>query len=88
MQLYLISSSSVFVQNLLTKGAFEREAMELKKKIKATIGDAFKCDEEIGDLRHHQEDLGIQLEEKQKILEELSGMANGKRMKRLSSSSS
>jgi len=64
-------------KNLLTKGAFEREAMELKKKIKATIGDAFKCDEEIGDLRHHQEDLANHLEDKQKTLEELSAMAGG-----------
>ena len=51
--------------------------MELKKKIKSTIGDAFKCDEEINDLRHHQEDLANQLEDKQKTLEDLSAMAGG-----------
>lgn len=52
-------------KKVLTKGNFERQMAELRKKIKITIQAANECDSEIVQLREHQVDLGQQLEEKQ-----------------------
>merc|ERR1719239_749976 len=58
-------AQSKMKKKTLTKGTFERQMGELRKKIKTTIQDANSCDTEIQDLRSHQQALSQQLEEKQ-----------------------
>ncbi|GFR74317.1 coiled-coil domain-containing protein 40 [Elysia marginata] len=52
-------------KKVVTKGTFERQMAEQRKKIKQTIHEANGCDIEIKDLREHQQGLSEQLEEKQ-----------------------
>ncbi|XP_059157116.1 coiled-coil domain-containing protein 40-like isoform X2 [Physella acuta] len=52
-------------KKVVTKGNFERQMMEMKKKIKQTIQEANDCDNEIKELRDHQLLISQQLEEKQ-----------------------
>ncbi|XP_025098485.1 coiled-coil domain-containing protein 40-like isoform X2 [Pomacea canaliculata] len=58
-------AQSKLQKKILTKGSFERQMAELRKKIKTTIQDANDCDTEIRQLREHQMELGKHLEEKQ-----------------------
>ncbi|KAK3091997.1 hypothetical protein FSP39_024328 [Pinctada imbricata] len=58
-------------KKVLTKGTFERQMGELRKKIKATINEAGSCDGEILDLRSHQGDLSSQLEQRQVNVQQL-----------------
>lgn len=58
-------AQSKMKKKVLTKGTFERQMQELRKKIKSTIQDANSCDGEIRDLRDHQHNLSGSLEEKQ-----------------------
>ncbi|XP_021370653.1 coiled-coil domain-containing protein 40-like isoform X2 [Mizuhopecten yessoensis] len=58
-------------KNVLTKGTFERQMAELRKKIKHTIQEANSCDGEIQDLRDHQLDLSSQLEQNQVTVQHL-----------------
>ncbi|GFO16023.1 coiled-coil domain-containing protein 40 [Plakobranchus ocellatus] len=52
-------------KKVVTKGTFERQMAELRKKIKQTIHEANACDGEIRELQEHQQGLSEQLEEKQ-----------------------
>ncbi|KAK3796467.1 hypothetical protein RRG08_009244 [Elysia crispata] len=52
-------------KKVVTKGTFERQMAEQRKKIKQTISEANGCDSEIKELRDHQQGLTEQLEEKQ-----------------------
>ncbi|XP_076453125.1 coiled-coil domain-containing protein 40-like [Babylonia areolata] len=63
-------------KKVLTKGTFERQMAELRKKIKTTIQDANECDTEIKQLRDHQGDLSRSLEEKQVNCQTLQGTAD------------
>ncbi|XP_011454679.3 coiled-coil domain-containing protein 40 [Magallana gigas] len=60
-------------KKVLTKGTFERQMGELRKKIKVTIQEANGCDDEIQDLRGHQVELSQQLEDKQVNVQHLQG---------------
>ncbi|XP_041363110.1 coiled-coil domain-containing protein 40-like [Gigantopelta aegis] len=61
---------------VLTKGTFERQMAELRKKIKQTINDANSCDQEIKELRDHQGELSESLEQKQINCQHLQGSAD------------
>ena len=52
-------------KKVVTKGSFQRQLAELRKKIKQTISDANQCDSEIKEYRDHQQGLSHNLEEKQ-----------------------
>ncbi|KAK3598746.1 hypothetical protein CHS0354_028798 [Potamilus streckersoni] len=52
-------------KKVLTKGTFERQMTETRKKIKQTIQEANGCDTEIQELRQHQQELSQQLEQRQ-----------------------
>ncbi|XP_045213458.2 coiled-coil domain-containing protein 40-like [Mercenaria mercenaria] len=52
-------------KKVLTKGTFERQMNETRKKIKQTIQEANSCDGEIQQLRDHQTQLSSQLEQGQ-----------------------
>lgn len=58
-------------KKVLTKGTFERQMTELRKKIKLTIQEANSCDGEIKDLRDHQQSLSSQLEDRQIAVQQL-----------------
>ncbi|XP_060084117.1 coiled-coil domain-containing protein 40-like [Ylistrum balloti] len=58
-------------KNVLTKGTFERQMAELRKKIKHTIQEANSCDSEIQELRDHQQELSSQLEQNQVTVQHL-----------------
>lgn len=58
-------------KKILTKGTFQRQMNELKKKIKNTIQEANRCDEDLSELRQHQQVLAHQLEEKQLNVQQL-----------------
>jgi len=63
-------------KKVLTKGTFQRQMGELKKKIKTTIQDANSSDAEIRELREHQHGLSAQLEEKQLNVQQLQSNAD------------
>ncbi|XP_071132695.1 coiled-coil domain-containing protein 40-like [Mytilus edulis] len=63
-------------KKVLTKGTFERQMGELRKKIKVTITEANSCDGEINELRDHQTDLSQQLEQRQVNVQQLQGEAD------------
>lgn len=60
----------------VTKGTFQRQLNELKKKIKQTINDANASDLEIRELREQQQELSGQLEERQLNVQQLQGSAD------------
>ncbi|CAH1795383.1 unnamed protein product, partial [Owenia fusiformis] len=60
-------------KKIMTKGTFQRQMAETKKKIKRTIEDANSCDSEIKELREHQQILSGQLEERQVNVQQLQG---------------
>ena len=60
-------------KGVLTKGNFQRQMGELKRKIKQTIHDANSCDDEIHEFRDHQHELSSQLEERQLNVQQLQG---------------
>ncbi|KAK6170441.1 hypothetical protein SNE40_018834 [Patella caerulea] len=60
----------------LTKGTFERQMAETRKKIKTTIQDANACEDEIRQLHQHQQILSHQLEDKQLNCQQLQGSAD------------
>ncbi|XP_052261678.1 coiled-coil domain-containing protein 40-like isoform X2 [Dreissena polymorpha] len=60
-------------KKVLTKGTFERQMNETRKKIKQTIQEANSCDSEIQQLREHQTQLSSQLEQGQVTVQELQG---------------
>eukprot|EP00057_Strongylocentrotus_purpuratus_P014575 XP_011669049.1 PREDICTED: LOW QUALITY PROTEIN: coiled-coil domain-containing protein 40 [Strongylocentrotus purpuratus] len=59
-----------------TKGAFQKKLLELRKKIKETQQDANGCDNDIAELRGHQQMLNQQLDNKQREFHELQSMAD------------
>ncbi|XP_069123768.1 coiled-coil domain-containing protein 40-like [Argopecten irradians] len=63
-------------KNVLTKGTFERQMAELRKKIKHTIQEANSCDGEIQELRDHQLELSSQLEQNQVNVQQLQGASD------------
>ena len=60
----------------MTRGTFQRQTAELKKKIKTTISDANACDGEIRELRGHQQELSAQLEDRQLNVQQLQSSAD------------
>ncbi|WAQ97414.1 CCD40-like protein [Mya arenaria] len=58
-------------KKVLTKGTFERQMNETRKKIKQTIQEANSCDDEIKQLRDHQTDLSSELEQHQVNVQQL-----------------
>merc|ERR1719346_835404 len=52
-------------KKVVTKGTFQRQLVDLKKKIKTTIQDASQCDDNLRELRDHQSVLSSKLEEQQ-----------------------
>ncbi|XP_013409019.1 coiled-coil domain-containing protein 40 isoform X1 [Lingula anatina] len=63
-------------KKVLTKGTFQRQLAELRKKIKQTVQDASGCDQEIRQLREHQQQLSQQLEDRQTNCQQLQGKAD------------
>merc|ERR1712150_255262 len=49
----------------LSKGSFHKKLSELKKKLKTISDEANNCDQEIHQLRDHQQEMGGMLEEHQ-----------------------
>ncbi|KAF6040311.1 CCDC40 [Bugula neritina] len=71
-----IAARSKSKDKTVTKGTFQRQQAELKKKIKATIQDAQSCDDELQGLRNDQKQLGQMLETKQIRCRELESNAD------------
>ncbi|XP_046379305.2 coiled-coil domain-containing protein 40-like isoform X2 [Haliotis rufescens] len=69
-------SQSKMKQKVVTKGTFERQMAEHRRKIKQTTNDASSCDSDIHELRDHQQELSGQLEEKQVNCQQLQGSAD------------
>jgi predicted nucleic acid-binding Zn-ribbon protein len=69
-------AQSKMKKKTMTKGTFERQMVEMKKKIKQTINEANACDSEIRTLREHQQTLSEQLEEKQVKCQQLQGVSD------------
>uniref|UniRef100_A0A0B7A0L2 Coiled-coil domain-containing protein 40 n=1 Tax=Arion vulgaris TaxID=1028688 RepID=A0A0B7A0L2_9EUPU len=69
-------AQSKMKKKTVTKGTFERQMGELRKKIKQTINEANACDSEIKSLREHQEALSDKLEEKQVSCQQLQGVSD------------
>lgn len=67
------AQSKISKKGVLTKGNFQRQMGDLKKKIKHTIHDANSCDEEIREYRDHQHELSNSLEERQLNVQQLQG---------------
>lgn len=63
-------------KKVLTKGTFQRQMGETRKKIKNTIQDASNCDIEIRELREGQQELSHGLEDKQITVQQLQGNAD------------
>ncbi|XP_046567885.1 coiled-coil domain-containing protein 40-like [Haliotis rubra] len=69
-------SQSKMKQKVVTKGTFERQMAEHRRKIKQTVNDASSCDNDIHELLDHQQELSGQLEEKQVNCQQLQGSAD------------
>ena len=63
-------------KKILTKGTFQRQMAEMKKKIKSTIQEGNQCDGSIHEMRLHQQELSGQLEEHQLNVQQLQGSAD------------
>ncbi|XP_064620964.1 coiled-coil domain-containing protein 40-like isoform X2 [Lineus longissimus] len=63
-------------KKVITKGTFQRQLAETKKKIKNTIQDANSSDADIKDLREHQQTLSMELEERQVNCNQLQSSAD------------
>lgn len=63
-------------KKILTKGAFQKKLVEMKKKIKNTQKDANACDEDIRQLRENQAEVSRSLEEKQLTVQQLQSQAD------------
>ncbi|BFZ02980.1 hypothetical protein BsWGS_06019 [Bradybaena similaris] len=69
-------AQSKLKKNTVTKGTFERQMGELRKKIKQTINEANACDNEIQKLRDLQQSMSEKLEEKQINCQQLQGISD------------
>ncbi|XP_055874600.1 coiled-coil domain-containing protein 40-like [Biomphalaria glabrata] len=66
-------AQSKLKDRIVTKGTFERQMGEMRKKIKQTIQEANGCDTEMKELREHQQTISEQLEQKQVNCQQLQG---------------
>ncbi|CAL1527056.1 unnamed protein product [Lymnaea stagnalis] len=69
-------AQSKMKKKVVTKGIFERQMGEIRKKIKQTIQEANACDGEIQELRDHQQVMSEQLEQKQINCQQLQGASD------------
>ncbi|KAH9504072.1 Coiled-coil domain-containing protein 40 [Bulinus truncatus] len=69
-------AQSKMKNKIVTKGTFERQMGEMRKKIKQTIQEANSCDSELKELREHQQAVSEQLEQKQVNCQQLQGASD------------
>lgn len=55
-------------KNVVTKATFQKQQVELKKKIKRTLQEAGGCEQEIGQLQKVQDEITLQLDAKQSAI--------------------
>jgi len=60
----------------VTKGTLHHQIADLKKKIKQALADANSCDAEMRELKGHQQQFGVDLDERQVIRMIIAEMVN------------